>query len=568
MKKVGLMLSSALALALVASACGGAAAPTSTPTTKPAATAAAQPVATAPSAAQPTPTRPQATAPSPPTPAPTASGARVPQGSIVAAITTLQEQDPDPHRYTGGLVTPMVYSVADGLVRYDQLTRKVVGATAKSWTTTPDGLRYEFTLRNDVVFHNGQKMSADDVKFSFERSMRPELRHSSGGLMKRTIKSIDITAPDRIAFTLNTPNATFVATTGGFGMPVPKAYVGQVGDAGFEKAPVAAGPFKFTANSPLEYARFTAFEQHYERVPAFKTLEYRIVPEGSTRVAMLLTGEADIADGVSGPRMLQIKDQPNLQLIGAPLTAIFWIQLNALGKAGYEGPLKDIRVRRALNLAIDRQAIADKVYFGQALPAQVFFPSGIGSDTSLKPYPYDPDTAKKLLDEAGYGKGLSFTLGVTESASTPLSPETIQAVQGMWEKVGVKSTIVRQESGTYYLKWQAYNMDCELCGQSVPLIDDQWQYASFFFMTGASYYAYADDTTNRLLNTAGAEANPDKRAALVQELNRYLYNNYLSIPTHHVNTVYGARKGIEWRPIAGNPYMSGLEYLRVTAPRR
>jgi peptide/nickel transport system substrate-binding protein len=367
---------------------------------------------------------------------------------------------------------------------------------------------------------------------------------------------------------LNNPDATFLVTTNTFGMPVPKDYVERVGDAGFEKAPIAAGPFKFVANRPLEYARFTAHDRHYERVPAFKDLEYRIVPEGATRLAMLLTGEADIADGVTGPRMIQVKNQPNLQLIGAPLTAIFWIQLNALGRPGYDGPLNDIRVRRALTIGIDRQAIVDKIYFGQAQPAQVFFPNGVGADTSLKPYPYDPDTAKKLLEEAGFGKGLSFTLGVTESASTPLSPETIQAVQGMWEKIGVQAKIVQQESGIYYQKWQAYNMDCQLCGQSVPLIDDQWQYASFFFMKGASYYAYSDETTDRLMNAAGAEPNPEKRTALVKELNRYIYNNYLTIPTHHVNTVYGARKGIEWRPIAGNPYMSGLEYLRITAPKR
>jgi ABC-type transport system substrate-binding protein len=411
-------------------------------------------------------------------------------------------------------------------------------------------------------------MTAADVKFSFERTMRPEIRHSSGAYMKKLIKSIEVLGPDRIAVTLNNPDATFVAATTAFGMPVPKDYAERIGDAAFLKAPVAAGPFKFVANNPLEYARYTAFEQHYERVPYIKDLEYRIVPEGATRIAMLLAGEADIVDGVSGARMLQVKDQPNLQLIGAPLTALFWIQLNALGKPGYEGPLKDVRVRRALAISIDRQAIVDRVYFGQARPAQIFFPAAVGTDTSLKPYPYDHDAAKKLLDEAGHGKGLSFTLGVTESSSTPLSPETIQAVQGMWERIGVKTTIVRQEAGTYFLKWQTRNMDCELCGQSQPLSDDSLRFAFTYFTKDGSYYAYADATTERLLATGANEPNQEKRAEIAKELNRYMYNNYLNIPVHHVNTVYGARKGIEWQPITGNPYFFGLEYLKITAPRR
>src|SRR6266498_1328703 len=173
-------------------------------------------------------------------------------------------------------------------------------AMAQSWTASKDGLAYEFVLRKGVVFHNGDPLTADDVKFSFER-----YRGAASKLLKDRVTAVEVVDPHRVRFRLKEPWPDFLTFYGtpatGAAWIVPKKYVEKVGDEGFKKAPVGAGPYKFVSFKPGVELVLEAHEGYWRKPPAVKTLVFRVIPDESTRLAALKRGEVDIAYSITGP---------------------------------------------------------------------------------------------------------------------------------------------------------------------------------------------------------------------------------------------------------------------------
>ncbi len=290
---------------------------------------------------------------------------------------------------------------------HDALVKPMPGnpqapSLAESWSESEDGLTYEFTLRQGVTFHNGDPLTVEDVKFSFER-----YHGQSAPLFREKIKEVAIVDPHRVRFHLKEPWPDFMtfysSMSASAGWVVPKKYLERVGDDGFKKHPIGAGPYKFVSQKPGIELVLEANEGYWRQVPHVKRLIMRSIPDDATRLAMLKTGETDIAYAMMGAMAEEVKRDPKLKLAYSEGQGIFFICFNEQWDP--KSPWHDLRVRQALNYAIDRQALSEQQTLGASPPTANLVPRAFEFALPLEAYPYNPEKAKQLLNEAGYPNG-------------------------------------------------------------------------------------------------------------------------------------------------------------------
>jgi len=304
---------------------------------------------------------------------------------------------------TPGLVTPfmILYALHDALVK-PMPGRPAAPSLAESWTVSKDGLTYDFVLRKGVKFHNGEPVTAEDVKFSYER-----YRGAAATLLRSRVARVEIPEPGRWRMVLKQPWADFMtfyaSPATGAAWIVPKAYVEKVGEEGFKRAPIGAGPYRFVSFKPGIELTLEAHEAYWRKVPNVKTLVFRVITDESTRLAALKRGEVDIAYSFTGPLAEELKRSPGVTLanVHPPFTA--W--LYPTEQFDPKSPWADVRVRRAASLAIDRPAINQSQYLGLARFASSIVPENQEYFWAAPMPTYDPAQAKKLLAEAGYPNG-------------------------------------------------------------------------------------------------------------------------------------------------------------------
>ena len=279
--------------------------------------------------------------------------------------------------------------------------RPMGASLAESWNVSPDGLVYDFVLRKGARFHNGEAVTADDVKFSFER-----YRGNLAKALKERVAAVETPDPARVRFRLKQPWPDFMTFYGtrvtGAAWIVPRKYLEKVGDDGFKKAPVGAGPYRFVSFTPGVELVVEAFEQYWRKVPHVKRLVFRVVPDHATRVAALKRGEVDVVYLVSGEMADDVRRTPGLS-IKSVFPSNHWLMLP--DQWDPKSPWHDRRVRLAANLALDRQALNDAATLGLSKLSGSIVPSTVEFFWPAPLYPYDPARAKKLLAEAGYPNG-------------------------------------------------------------------------------------------------------------------------------------------------------------------
>src|SRR5204863_5329838 len=304
---------------------------------------------------------------------------------------------------TPGIVTP--FMVLYGL--HDAMLKALPGnplapALAESWTVSPDGLTYEFVLRRGVKFHNGEPVTAEDVKFSFER-----YRGSANKTLKERVAAVETPDPGRVRFRLKQPWPDFMAFYGtpatGAAWIVPRKYVEKVGEDGFKKAPVGAGPYKFASFTPGIELVLDAFDGYWRKTPSVKRLVFKAVPDATTRLAMLKRGEVDIAYAVNGELGEEVRRTPGLSLRPTPFVATHWLLF--ADQWDPSSPWSDRRVRLAANHAVDRQAMNQAVTLGYSKITGSIIPTSFDFYWQPPLHAYDPIKARQLLAEAGYPKG-------------------------------------------------------------------------------------------------------------------------------------------------------------------
>src|SRR5258705_656345 len=351
--------------------------------------------------------------------------------TLVIALDTLGAQVMDPIMDTRAPHAHYHAPIWDSLVGFDLENGGIGPGVAERWEQAADGKSWTFYLRKGLRFHNGDPAPAPDVKFSLERVMSPESISSGAAALRRAVDRIEVVDDLTVRVYTKGVIAQFAASLSRAvfmeGSVMPKKYIETVGAKGFRDKPVGSGPWKFVRSVPGDRIEYEAVTYpHWRGTPQFKRLTLLLVPEQSTRLAMVRTGEAAIAS--IGPEAVKEARAGGMKVVSVPGTmqAVyqFWGLYRPEAKSS---PLNDVRVREALSLAIDRQQIIDHVMGKEARWPMPFASFKYSSDMTVPRWDdwsrtalrYDPTRAKQLLGEAGHSGGFKLTFWNTALPGTP-----------------------------------------------------------------------------------------------------------------------------------------------------
>ena len=461
---------------------------------------------------------------------------------------------------TAGIITPFkfLYAMHDALVK-SMPGNPLAPSLAESWTVAPDSTAFEFVLRRGVKFHNGDPLTAEDVKFSMER-----YRGAGSGPYKARIASIDVLDPHRIRFRFKQPWPDFMTFYGtpstGAGWIVPKKYVEKVGDDGFKKAPVGAGPYRFVSFTPGVELVLEAYEQYWRKTPSVKRLVFRAVPEEVTRLAMLKRGDVDIAYSIRGALAEELRRTPGLTLAPNYPPGTFWLVFPEQWTAP-RSPFADKRVRLAVNHAIDRKTINQAETLGFSKITGSIIPQTFEFYWAAPGYSFDPVKARHLLTEAGYPNGFDAGDYYCDSSYANLG----EAVVNDLKAAGIRTQLRPLERAAFI----AQNRDKKLkniiqtasgaAGNAATRID------AFVAAGGTFTYGTYPDIEGLVREQAG-ETDTKKREAMLYRIQQMIHDRAMVAPIWELAFLNGhgprvAESGLTL--ITGHPYSSPYEDLKL-----
>jgi peptide/nickel transport system substrate-binding protein len=346
----------------------------------------------------------------------------------------------DPHLTVGRNSQIFIANVYDGLTARDA-QGNLVPSLAESWKRL-NATTWQFTLRRGVKFHNGDPVTADDVKFSFER-----YRGVSAKILKDKVRQVHVVDPHHVRFQLREPwpdFLTFYATPAtGAAWIVPRRYIEKVGDEGFKKAPVGAGPYRFVSFTPGVELIVEANEQYWRKIPSVKRLVLKAVSDEVTRATMLKRGEIDVGYVFRGAVAEDIRRTGGLTLKPVRFYGEQWLLFT--DQWDPKTPWSDRRVRLAVNHAIDRQAMNESLTLGFSRMTGSIIPRDFEFSWPAPPYPYDAAKARQLLAEAGYPRGLDAELWTDTGFA-----EQTEAIANYLGAVGIRTRMRTLERAAYF----------------------------------------------------------------------------------------------------------------------
>jgi peptide/nickel transport system substrate-binding protein len=430
----------------------------------------------------------------------------------------------------------VVHALFDHLIERD-FEGEIVPGLALSWTTVGTST-LEFALRDDVTFHNGEPFTAESVKFSVERMLAEEEAPNQGKFT--AIDSVEVIDDYTVQLHLNRPDGTiFDSLTSRLAMLPPK-YFEEVGAEGFAESPVGTGPFSFVEWMPDDHVTLAANENYwdgsYKGKPQVDTVIFRPIPEAATRMAELQSGGVDIIQDVLPDQM---DDLEASGLVVVPDEA-FQLQYVFLIADDESLPTYDVRVRQALNHAVDVDAIIENLLAG--LGSHIASPIGpgyLGYNPDVKPYEYDPEKAKAMLAEAGYADGFETTLDSTTAGHT----DVIDAVAGYLSEVGVDVTIQDYELGQFNQNWMDHAQSM-LWGARWGNTPDP-QSIELFASCNGWITRYCNEDVTMHLEAARDTLDQDARAEHYAEASQLMHDDPLAIYLNTAAQIYGLGTGVE-----------------------
>ena len=448
---------------------------------------------------------------------------------------------------------------------HDALVKPMPGglntpSLAESWQESKDHLTFTFTIRKNARFHNGEPVTAEDVKFSFER-----YKGASNALLKDTVKEVQVLAPNQVRFVLKEPWGDFMTfygtTASGAAWIVPKKYVQQVGEDGFKTAPVGAGPYKVVAFKPGVEIVMEAFDGYWRKAPSVKRLVMRSMPEETTRAAALRNGEVDIVYLLTGPTAEAIKKTAGLKVVAPLLSGAFWLELP--DQWDPKSPWHDRRVRLAASHAIDRQAVNQAETLGFSRLTGSIVPRIFQYAVAYDPPAYDPARARKLLAEAGYPNG--FDGG--DFAPFPPYDSMGEAIQGYLQAVGIRTRIRSMERAAYFTAWREKKLHGVILVITATFGNAATRLEPYITKDGIYSYGSRPEIDD-LYVRQGREPDPKKREALVGQIQKTLHEQVMNIPIYELAFIWGVGPRVEVSGanlIPGFAYSAPMEDLKLKA---
>ncbi|HEX8966777.1 MAG TPA: ABC transporter substrate-binding protein [Chloroflexota bacterium] len=538
------------------SACGPAA-PTAAPTLAPTSAAAAKPTT---AAAAPT-TAAAAKPTTAPAAAPTTAPATKPGATLANTLTFLFAGDTDrldPPAMTsqeGFIATTALY---EGLVRYKSGSTDVEPALAEKWDISPDGMQYVFHLKPGVKFHDGSPMNAQAVAFSFDRIVNKDnplfqdAQGDYGGFpyidtyVSNVVTRVEATGDLDVQFTLNRKFSPLLSN-----LAIPPAFVISMEalkkyGKGINENPVGTGPFKFVEWKKDDHITVDAYDGYWGPKPKLQRIVFQPVPESSVRTLKIQNGEADVTWAIDPKDVPGLKGQANTDVLEQPGLNVSMAEFN-LNKPEFQKKA----LRQAMNYAINRQELADKLYSGAGTPAVGVLPptSWAFNSDLIKGYPFDASKAQALLKDAGYnGETLTLDTYTIARGYNPQGSKLAEAIQQYLDTVGVKTQIQTGEWTQYRADRRAGKLNLAFGGWQADTGDPENFLGVFFHSsnkgaTNTSFYGTPE--VDQLLNQANEETDVARRKELFNQAEKQIVDDAPWLFIGHMKQQAALRKRVQ-----------------------
>ncbi len=405
------------------------------------------------------------------------------------------------------------YNLHDTLF-FPQEDASVKPALAEKWEKIDD-LTWKITLRKGVKFHNGEPVNAEAVKFSFDRIFNPEIKCPHKGKLS-AFKEVVVLDDLSFKIMTNDPFAPGLYILGIYFPIVPPKYIQEVGDKKFNTSPIGCGPYRLKKWMRGESVILERFEGYYGPKPYYKTVVFKTVPEPAARIAALITGEADVISGVPVHKRTEIEASGKAYL-SSQMGVMPYLGLNT-----YKAPFDDVRVRQAVNYAINRELINKALFGDKAIICKgPISPRTFGSDPGLKPYPFDPAKAKALLAEAGYENGIEVRFAYPTYMSQ--IQEQAEAIAAGLADAGIKTKLEPFERAVMWQRYKAKKHQMYIYWWDDAPEPDRYMY-SLFHSQSRDYY-YKNPTVDVLLDLGRTILDRNERAKVYNKIDQVLYED-------------------------------------------
>lgn len=480
-------------------------------------------------------------------------------GTVTAAVhVSLPPAWLDPSEMPALITTYMlVYALHDALVK-PMREGNPAPSLAESYRMAPDGLSYEFVLRKGITFHNGDPVTSDDVKFTFER-----YRGVSQKLLRDAVASVETPDERRVVFRLKEPwpdFMTFYTLSTGANWIVPRKYIEKVGDPGYKKAPVGAGPYRLVSFEPGIELVLEAYEPYWRHAPSVKRIVMKVIPDEATRLVALKRGEVDFAYSIRGELAQEAKKTAGLRLEVAPDGATFWMYFPEQWDPA--SPWSKLKVRQAASMALDYVSINTALNMGASRITSNFIPKHLKYHLPTPPPVFDPAGAARLLAEAGYPGGFDAGMYWCDSSYSNLAEAALNNLAA----VGIKLQLRPFERAAFDKGFldKRYKKGI-VQASSAAFGNASTRLAVWAIKDGA--YAYGSyPEIDALYSQQLHELDEAKRTAILHEMQQAIYDNKMFVPLWQLGflSVAGPRlKDSTFGSIEGFVYLGPYEDITL-----
>lgn len=463
--------------------------------------------------------------------------------SSVAVALNADARTLDPLSIRDTTTSLVLRNIYDSLFDWgvDDARGQLVPHLATGYTWDGD-LEWIVTLREDVLFHNGQPLTADDVVATYAYTMDPANQALTRSRIE-PIVSVEKLDEYTVRFLTNAPHATMLQSLQAI-MIAPASIIAESGMTTLAANPVGTGAYSFVSWDREQRIVLQGHADYFEGAPEIDEIVFTVMPDINSRIAALLAGEVDLIYNLPPQAMTVVGQNPATDVrAAAPGRRIMFIGLDTVN----EGPMQDVRVRQALNHAVNVDLIIEAVMEGYAtrVPGPLV-PQNQHVDPELQPYAYDPERARELLAEAGYADGLSLTFHSPQGRYLK-DVEFAQAIAAQLAEVGINAQLQVHEWGNFLERLEGMQLsDMYLNGR--PDLDLDGSILNNFFRTGQPFVSFSDATIDDMLQASLELVDPDERLAAFVELQATIQEAAPWIFLWAQHDLYGVSARLDWEP--------------------